>query len=454
MFVYNTNKANCAIRNHLDKINSLPILQEVVQEYELSVKDLADILKSFNDLEIKSSNDRNYDEAVKSKYIYELVLTTKSYIDKYIDLENEAKLKRNYIEAGLIKTHQYAIMKEIKCLVTDHKSPTLININNSKLLVIDLFAILKIFKNLEKKAVIERKYDEADGAQYIHDILINKKKYLCRYIDLENEAKLKQNYNEAGLIKKFIDIIITDIKLILLIDSDISIIVETCQQLLKKNKDNTNKVGEEGDEEDDEEGDEEDEEGDEEENESKNLVNLTSLNLRYGNKNITDQGIKNLVNLTTLHMWNNINITDQGIKNLVNLRSLISGKNTNITDQGIKNLVNLTTLHMWNNTNITDQGIKNLVNLTSLDLSRNINITDQGIKNLVNLTSLDLSININITDMGIENLVNLTTLASGDDNITDQGIKNLVNLTSLDLWNNNNITDQGIKNLVKLKINI
>ena len=65
-------------------------------------------------------------------------------------------------------------------------------------------------------------------------MLNNKKKYLCRYIDLENEAKLKRNYNEAGLIKKFIDIIITDIKRILLIDSDISIVVETCHQLLKK----------------------------------------------------------------------------------------------------------------------------------------------------------------------------------------------------------------------------
>ena len=32
--------------------------------------------------------------------------------------------------------------------------------------------------------------------------------------------------------------------------------------------------------------------------------------------------------------------------------------NTNITDRGIKDLLNLTSLVLWYNTNITDQGIK------------------------------------------------------------------------------------------------
>ena len=149
MFIYNINKANCVIHAHLNKINSIffqKVSQEVVQEYEISLKDLTDILKSVYDLEKKSSNDRNYDEAHKAKYIYELLLTTKSDIDRYIDLENEAKLKRNYMEVDLIKTHQYAIMKEIEYLLTDHKSPTLININESNLLLLFLLSHYSVKK--------------------------------------------------------------------------------------------------------------------------------------------------------------------------------------------------------------------------------------------------------------------------------------------------------------------
>jgi len=39
-------------------------------------------------------------------------------------------------------------------------------------------------------------------------------------------------------------------------------------------------------------------------------------------KNITDNGIKNLINLKYLYLRFNINITNNGIKNLINLKHL------------------------------------------------------------------------------------------------------------------------------------
>ena len=39
-------------------------------------------------------------------------------------------------------------------------------------------------------------------------------------------------------------------------------------------------------------------------------------------KNITDNGIKNLSNITNLNLRNNVNITDNGIENLSNITKL------------------------------------------------------------------------------------------------------------------------------------
>ena len=236
MLLYNTNKVKRAIQAYLDKNNSLPVLQSAEQDSELSVKELLDILISFHDLEKKSSNNRNYYEAEKAKCIYDLLIIKKTDFERCIELENEARLKQNYKEADLIKTHQSVIIKDVKhLLLTNRKSHVLQKpIHKSKLLVIDLCAILKSFKNLEKKAALERKYDKAEGSKCIHEILVCKKRDLYRYINLENKAKLKRKYKEAGLIKKFSDMVILDIKRILLIDVDLAICVLVFPKYINK----------------------------------------------------------------------------------------------------------------------------------------------------------------------------------------------------------------------------
>ena len=91
------------------------------------------------------------------------------------------------------------------------------------------------------------------------------------------------------------------------------------------------------------------------------------------------------------------NLTDKGLKTLVNLSfiMLIDDKlisNKLITNDGIKGLINLTSLMLCCNILITDDGLKGLINLASLDLRYNDIITDDGIKELINLSSLKLSL--------------------------------------------------------------
>ena len=71
----------------------------------------------------------------------------------------------------------------------------------------------------------------------------------------------------------------------------------------------------------------------------KGLVNLVSLNLRYNNIKITNEGIEHLNNILCLKINENVNIiNDSSIKTLTNLTSLNIDYNHTITDKGIKNL--------------------------------------------------------------------------------------------------------------------
>jgi Leucine-rich repeat (LRR) protein len=63
-----------------------------------------------------------------------------------------------------------------------------------------------------------------------------------------------------------------------------------------------------------------------------------------GNEIITDIGISNLVNLTSLNLSSNSTISNEGIKNLINLKTLELVHNSNITE--ISHLVNLTGIMM------------------------------------------------------------------------------------------------------------
>jgi hypothetical protein len=166
------------------------------------------------------------------------------------------------------------------------------------------------------------------------------------------------------------------------------------------------------------------------------MPNLISLNLAHNHKQVstvyetptylctTDNGIKELSNLTCLNLDGNTIITDNGIKNLTSLTSLDLSYNENITDEGIRKLKNLTNLNLWCNEKITDDGLKHLVNLKILNLCNNKKITNDGLKYLVDLTNINVSHNRNISI---------------------KGINCLINLTSIDRYMNNNLIDYKIK---------
>jgi hypothetical protein len=71
-------------------------------------------------------------------------------------------------------------------------------------------------------------------------------------------------------------------------------------------------------------------------------------------KNITNNSIKYLTQLTQLDCSNCPNMTDDDIKHLVRLTTLYCGNCPDITDYGIKNLVLLTKLNCWCCPNITN----------------------------------------------------------------------------------------------------
>ena len=109
-----------------------------------------------------------------------------------------------------------------------------------------------------------------------------------------------------------------------------------------------------------------------------------------------------------------------------------------ITDDGLKEIVNLT-------------------NLQSLSLG-GCKVTDRGIKELANfkrLEALDLSIT-RITDAGLKDLAkikSLRTLNLGDTEITDAGLNELVAIEGLEtlILGVKNVTDAGMKQLAKMK---
>lgn len=94
---------------------------------------------------------------------------------------------------------------------------------------------------------------------------------------------------------------------------------------------------------------------------------------------------------------------------IMRIKELILFEKSDVTDDDIKNLIDLEELNLSCNKKITDDGIKNLVNIVSLDLTFNNLITDEGLKNK-KLISLTLTENKMITDDFIKNIQNLRYL--------------------------------------------
>jgi hypothetical protein len=189
----------------------------------------------------------------------------------------------------------------------------------------------------------------------------------------------------------------------------------------------------------------------------KRLTNLVELVLG-GASLITDEGIRNLRALTSLNLQEDENITNEGIQNLINLTELNLNRNEYITDAALNALPNLRVIHLENNDMITDECLKQFTGLEKLFLSSNKKITDDCIKNLVNLKKLQLINNKKITNDALKNLVNITDLNlsySDNKNISDDGIQYMTGLVSLAILNNAQITANHLRtltNLTKLSI--
>jgi hypothetical protein len=132
-----------------------------------------------------------------------------------------------------------------------------------------------------------------------------------------------------------------------------------------------------------------------------------------------------------------------------------------IRDEGIKDLVNLTSLDIYMTYEVSDLCIRKLTNLSSIIISSNI--SNEGIRDLTNLVSLDVRHNCQISDDGLKGLTNLTSLSLLDshrydtynDNenyISNESITRLTNLVSLDLRDDfHKIDIEGIRKLSKLR---
>ena len=166
---------------------------------------------------------------------------------------------------------------------------------------------------------------------------------------------------------------------------------------------------------------------------------------------LTDDIIIKYKKLEYLYLSGIVDVTDKGIKTLMNLKFLRFSPSTRISDISIKNLINLEILKC-SYCDITDKSIENLVNLKHLVCNNCNYITDKGIKKLTNLKYLYCNGCQNITNDGIKHISGLEILACRYcDNITDTGIENLLNLKILSCNNSNNVSTNCIHKLVNLE---
>ena len=188
----------------------------------------------------------------------------------------------------------------------------------------------------------------------------------------------------------------------------------------------------------------------------KNLINLTRLHL-WDNEINDITPLTNLTSLTSLYLsLNQIkNITP--LENLTSLTSLNLGANQINDITPLENLTSLTGLSLWNNQINDITPLKNLTNLTSLNLQKNKINDITPLTNLTNLTSLNLNRNKISKITPLKSLTNLTSLGLSSNQIEYiTPLKKLTNLTSLNLQENkiNDITPLRLllENNEKLKI--
>ena len=181
-------------------------------------------------------------------------------------------------------------------------------------------------------------------------------------------------------------------------------------------------------------------------------IKITKLYL-FCNKNITNDGIKHLIQIEDLNLGHNNTITDEGICDMINITKLNLSNNTTITNKGIQKMNQMVELDLHNNNQITDDGLQNMNQIKILIISSNNNITDKCVIKLTNLHTLNLWMNTKITDYCLMNLTNqLIELNLCENyNITDEGITHMIHMQKLNLLCNNKITNNGIKHMHVMK---
>ena len=223
MFIFDSASAKLVKTNTINIKCSF--FQGDIQKCKLSVADYTEKLKYFYELEKKTANYRNYDNAEIFRYIYEILLTKKMDIDKYTNAETDAKIKRNYKEAILMKIKQNQILTDIeKMLAIIPICHQIFQENDKKSISLDFNEILKSFYELEKKTANNQNYDEAYEAKYIFDFLLTKKTEYNKCFILEYKAKNERNYKQAKILKSYQDKIMNDIKQLLTIEPEIILV--------------------------------------------------------------------------------------------------------------------------------------------------------------------------------------------------------------------------------------
>lgn len=172
---------------------------------------------------------------------------------------------------------------------------------------------------------------------------------------------------------------------------------------------------------------------------------------------IKDSELSKFQNLTSLTVSGcKVAITDGGLTNLSNLTSLIIEGTNSITDNALKKMTGLRTLDLYHNPTISDYGISTLTSLEKLNLRLNSNITDEGLRPLINLKYIILTKNYRITGKGLRHLTNLEALYFRE-GITTDDLREFTNLRFLDLSRYvteeiaNELSDKAIDTLSSLE---
>jgi Leucine-rich repeat (LRR) protein len=208
------------------------------------------------------------------------------------------------------------------------------------------------------------------------------------------------------------------------------------------------------------------------------LTNLTSLSIPGSSqvRKIGDATLLSLPQLRILNIANNATITDEAVSHLVTLERLDIRDGSPITLEAVVKLTNLVALDVGGNQNIPraiqfaipplpplkELYMGNLLqhlqpsslpnSLTSLALSRETSVSTGFFSTLPNLTYLYLGDCAEVWDDDLRPLAQLRVLdLSHNDTIGDFGLETLTNLTELILWDNQLISADAVKSLANLR---